>query len=416
MHWNNLSRDLDPGMRRKLLDEAGQRLAHTAAAHLADRARLAQQAEEALQAVMAESQLARVTPAQMADLVQTLAARHGGLGFLENLMPPHAHVWTDVALNGDGTVWSRHKSTLEFRPLTDVQPSIPEAWQVIETLLSPLGRACTEASPSVDARIPRDTQSGFPGARLKILHPAIAPGDGWPVFAIRFFEQKPVEPHQILAWDMVPEPVLERMLAAVAARRNVMITGGTGTGKTTLLSALCHGIPLTERIVKIEDPEEIWLPHPDVLTLEARPAPPGSPVPGYTVTDGVDDAMRLAPSHIIVGEVRTGTAALSLFRALMSDHSGLTTFHASGPAEALSRIGVVMFADAGVPFEASRNLFRQAIDLVVDIGFAAGQRKVLGLYRVGKDRAGHQPVAFDRLWPESTVDPDRDPAREEEGT
>ena len=329
---------------------------------------------------------------------QELTAHQRGLGCLEFLFVPGGPQWTDVVLNGNGVIWGRPKHSLAFECLDQVRPSPGEVWQALEALLSPLGRACTEASPSVDAKIPRDAETGFPGARLKILHPAITPGDGYPAFAIRFFEQKPVTPQQIVEWGMAPDEAMDLLVEAVTTGQNILIAGGTGTGKTTLLSALCHGIPMHERIVKIEDPEEIWLPHPDVVTLEARPAPPGSPVPSYSVTDGVNDAMRLAPSHIIVGEVRTGTAALSLFRALMSDHSGLTTFHANGPTEVLSRLGVIMFSDANVPFDASRSLFRQAIHQVVHIGFENGQRTVLGIHRVQKQGRFNR-VTFECVYP-----------------
>jgi pilus assembly protein CpaF len=195
---------------------------------------------------------------------------------------------------------------------------------------------------------------------------------------------------------VLPEVVLAALLEAVSSRLRVMVVGGTATGKTTLLSALCHGIPADARIVKVEDPEEIWLPHPNVTTLEARPAPPGSDVPAYTVSDGVDDAMRLAPSHLIVGEVRTGDAALSLFRALMSDHAGLTTFHAEGPEEALFRLGVILFADAQVRFEAAKGLFVQAIDLVIQVGWREKTRRCLGVWEVG-DLSGGK-VTFRILW------------------
>ena len=128
----------------------------------------------------------------------------------------------------------------------------------------------------------------------------------------------------------------------------------------------------------------------------ARPAPPGADVACYTVADGVDDAMRLAPTHVIVDEVRTGNAALSLFRALMSDHAGLTTFHAEGPEEAVFRLGVIMFADAQVKFEAAKGLFAQAIDLVVQVGWREGRRKGLGVWEVaGQTAAG---VKFNPLW------------------
>jgi len=154
--------------------------------------------------------------------------------------------------------------------------------------------------------------------------------------------------------------------------------GGTATGKTTLLSALCHGIPNAARIVKIEDPEEIWVPHPNVTTLEARWAPPGSNVPSYTVADGVDDALRLAPTYVIVGEVRRGDATLALFRAMMSDHAGLTTFHADGPEHAAYRISIIMYSDAAVRTEAARGMFAEAVDLVVQIGWRTDRRVGLG--------------------------------------
>lgn len=318
-------------------------------------------------------------------------------GCLDFLFQPGASPWTDVVFNGNGVMWGRARDSLEFQSMDRQRPSPDEVWQALESLLSPLGRACTEASPSVDAKIPRDAETGFAGARLKVLHPAIVPGDGFPAFAIRFFEQRPVSPRQIVEWEMAPQEPMDLLLSAVAEGRNILIAGGTGTGKTTLLAALCHGIPMHERIVKIEDPEEIWLPHPDVVTLEARPAPPGSPHIGYRVADGVDDAMRLAPSRIIVGEVRTGVAAMSLFRAFMSDHSGLVTFHANGPQEALSRLGVVLFADADVPFEAGRGLFLQAVDLVVHIGFQSGKRRVLGIHEVLPNRSDRR-VRFQALY------------------
>ena len=109
-----------------------------------------------------------------------------------------------------------------------------------------------------------------------------------------------------------------------------------------------------------------------------------------------DDALRLAPTHLIVGEVRTGAAALSLFRALMSDHAGLTTFHAEGPDEAVFRLGVILFADAQVKFEAARALFAQAIDLVVHVGWREGKRKALGVWEVAGQAGGG--VKFATLW------------------
>ena len=406
MHWETLTAELPPERRHRLLDEAGPILLSLTGSRPGDRSRLPALARTALEEAAGRMRMAPPTDVQLDELARALLSRAGGLGFLEQLMPPVCNRYTDLVLNPGGQLWARARGDMDFTHLADQTPSHQEVWQAVESLLGPLGRACTEASPSVDARLPRDAAAGFAGARLKVLHPAIAPGDGYPSLALRFFEPNPVDPQQLLAWDMLPEMVLAQLLEAVGNRTNVLVAGGTGTGKTTLLSALCHGIPRSARIVKIEDPEELWLPHPNVATLEARPAPPGSSIPGYTVTDGVDDAMRMAPSHILVGEVRTGDAALSLFRAFMSDHSGLATFHANGPLEALVRLGVVMFADAGVPFEASRTMFVQAIQQVVHIGFAEGRRRVLGVYGVREETGADHDVRFEPIWQSGHADPD----------
>ncbi len=119
-------------------------------------------------------------------------------------------------------------------------------------------------------------------------------------------------------------------------------------------------------------------------------------MPPYTVADGVDDALRMAPEAIIVGEVRTGDAAMSLFRAIMSDHAGMTTFHAEGPSHAVQRMCVVMYADAQVPYQAARGMFAEAIDLVVQVGWRDGRRQGLGIWEVaGQDR---REVKFRSLW------------------
>ena len=396
MHWEKLAQDMTPDVRTQLLAEGKRQLEDMKAGDWHHREQVLAAAQTALHAALARNPHIRTHPDQIAEMVQELAARFGGLGFLERLMPPVSDRYTDVVLNPDGSLWGRERGALQFAQVPGPRPTVQETWQAIEMLLNPLGRACSEASPSVDAKIPRNAARGFAGARLKILHPTIAPGDGYPSMSLRFFERRPVTPAQIVEWGMLSAATMEELRQCVARRQNVMIVGGTGTGKTTLLSALCHGIPEEDRIVKIEDPEEIWLPHPNVTTLEARPAPPGSAIPGYEVTHGVDDAMRMAPSHIIVGEVRTGTAALSLFRAFMSDHSGLTTFHANGPMEALHRLGVILYADAGVPFKPGRSLFRQAIAYVVHIGFHEDMRKVLGVFAV-RQGTGGQPVSFEQI-------------------
>jgi len=395
MGWMEVQAKLTPEQFDEIVRSASERLAGLPLSALRDRKGLASKASAEVQRVVKHGGYPFPSPAQLQALASAVVAKVGGLGFMDPLLPPATHEFTDVLLNSDGSVWVRRKGRMEFEKL-DASPSVEEAWRVVEALLAPSGRACTEATPSVDAKIPRDPEMEFGGARVKVLHPAVAPGDGYPAIALRLYEPRPVPPEQIIQWGVLPQTVMDSLLEAVANRLRVMVVGGTSVGKTTLLSALCHGIPQDARIVKIEDPEEIWLPHPNVTTLEARPAVPGSDVAPYTVADGVDDAMRLAPTHVIVGEVRTGDAALSLFRALMSDHAGLTTFHAEGPEEAAFRLGVIMFADAQVRFEAAKGMFAEAIDLVVQVGWKDGVRKGLGVWEVEGVRGGN--VKFRRLW------------------
>lgn len=423
-NWHAVQAPAAPEQLAAAVEQAARSLAGLPLGVLRDRRELGGRADAAVREALRAIPALAVSGTQLQSLVREVMAKVGGLGFLDALLPPNSLEFTDLALNADGRVWGRRKTGAgQFEDL-GLRPTRPEAWRAVEALLAPEGRACSESTPSVDVKLPRDRALGFGGARVKAIHACIAPGDGYPTLAVRLFEPEPVPPAQIAGWGVfaaaagrtpsgdgaappntpaletgaahVGDPVIDALLDAVASRLRVMILGGTATGKTTLLAALCHGIPASARIVKVEDPEEIWLPHPNVCTLEARPAPPGSNVPPYTVADGVDDAMRLAPAYVIVGEVRRGDAALSLFRALMSDHAGLTTFHAEGPEEAVRRMGVIMWADAGVRIDGAKELFAQALDVVVQIGWRGGRRQALGVWEVAGLVGGD--VKFRCLW------------------
>jgi pilus assembly protein CpaF len=418
-NWHAVQAPAAPEQLAAVVEQAARSLAGLPLGVLRDRRELGGRAEAAVREALRGGPAVVVSATQLQSLVREVLAKVGGLGFLDALLPPNSLEFTDLALNADGRVWGRRKQGAgQFEDL-GLRPTRAEAWRAVEALLAPEGRACSESTPSVDVKLPRDRALGFGGARVKAIHACIAPGDGYPTLAVRLFEPEPVPPAQIAGWGVftakapdaatvggpgrlnpaaahVGEPVIDALLDAVANRLRVIILGGTATGKTTLLAALCHGIPASARIVKVEDPEEIWLPHPNVCTLEARPAPPGSSVPPYTVADGVDDAMRLAPAYVIVGEVRRGDAALSLFRALMSDHAGLTTFHAEGPEEAVRRMGVIMWADAGVRIDGAKELFAQALDVVVQIGWRGGRRQALGVWEVAGLAGGD--VKFRCLW------------------
>ncbi len=398
--WGRVSRRLTQEEMQEIVDHAAQTLSGDLPfGALRDRKQLSALATQAVRDAVRTLNAADPNQAEMSQMVTRLVSKIGGMGFLDALMPPMNHEYTDIQLNGDGSVWVRRKGQLYFELLEGVHPTQEEAWRAIEAILAPAGRALTEATPSVDVKIPRDPSIEFGGARVKAIHPVVAVGE-WPTLSIRMYEGRPVPPEKILAWNVMPEFVMQGLLAAVRRRLRVMVIGGTATGKTTLLSALCHGIEPEARIVTIEDPQELWLPHPNITTLEARPAPPGSTVPPYTIEDGVADAMRLSPTHLIVGEVRRGDAALSLFNAMMSDHAGLTTFHAESPENAAFRLAVLMAAtEKRVQYSAGKGLFALAIDLVVQVGFdpVTEKRRCMGVWEV-EPELKHGEVRFRELW------------------
>jgi pilus assembly protein CpaF len=375
-----------------------------------DRERLQRLALQALLGVLSQMSLS-VSETERSQMVNLVVARMGGLGFINELLPPARDDLTEIALNPDGSVWVIRKGEPNFTP-TGIRPSLEEAWRAVEALLAPIGRSISEASPRVDAkliRIPKKAGGAVSeghaigamgGARINIVHPNLAPGHGYPSITIRLFEPEPVTPAQIVAWEMAPQAVINDLVEAVRNEYRILIIGGTASGKTTFLSAICSGIPKRARVVKIEDPEEIWLDHPHVVTLEARPVTMGSTVAPFMIKDGVDNAMRMAPRWLIVGEVLTGPAAMALFRAQMSDHPGLSTFHAQSPKDAVTRMAVIMRTDIQVDPETTALVFANAIDIVVQVGWQNGKRRLLRVSEVEGTRLedGRSQVQFRNLY------------------
>jgi pilus assembly protein CpaF len=377
--WNQLTPPLTIEQQQKVIEAALKDLDGLSLPEIRDREGLTTKAQTSIQRAVSGQSLS-ATPQLVTAMVQQVVARLGGFGFLDELLPPARNDLSEIALNPDGSLWILPKGAENFERIDGELP-LDEVWRAVEALIAPLGRAVSEATPTVNAKLPRRSLSAdFGGARVKILHPVIAPGEGYPSINIRLFEPRPVSPEQIIAWEVAPDAVIRGLVEAVGRKHRMLVIGGTATGKTTLLSALCAGIPPNSRVVKIEDPEEIWINHPNVVTIEARPSPPGSSVPAYTLKDGVDDAMRMNPRWLVVGEVRTGDAGLALFRAQMSDHPGLSTFHAEGPDESVFRMAVILYADAQVRMEAAKSIFAQAVDMVVQVGWLDGRRQILGVW------------------------------------
>jgi pilus assembly protein CpaF len=309
-------------------------------------------------------------------LVELVAERSFGLGPLEPLLRDPAV--DEIMVNGPGVVWVERRGRLEA---TGVRfEGIGELRHAIERILAPLGRRVDEAEPLVDARLPD-------GSRVNVVIAPLAL-DG-PVLTIRRFRRRGLSPDELVEIGTWTAPLREVLERAVAARCNVLVSGGTGSGKTTTLNALSSFIADGERVVTIEDAAELRLQQPHVVRLEARP--PGVEGRGeVTIRRLVKNALRMRPDRIVVGEVR-GAEALDMLQAMSSGHDGsLSTVHAGSAEEALRRVETLaLMADVGLPHAAVREQVAAAIDLVVHQSrMRDGSRKVVALSEVVRVASG----------------------------
>ena len=319
-----------------------------------------------------------------AALAAELGRRLMGFGFLDLLLPPARTDLSEICIYSSGLVQIMRKNSVRWETVPDLQPGPAEINRVLDRILGPQNKSLNEANPTINAKLPATIHNPG-GGRVKALHAVIAPPGRNPSINIRLFEQKPVLPGWILERGMMSGEMMDLLQTAMEQGSRILITGGTRTGKTTLLSALCNFLPATWRIVKIEDPEEIWIDRPTVQTIEARPAALGTEIQPYSVANGVDDALRMSPDYLILGEVRDGQAGLSLFRAMMTGHSGASTFHADSPRETVRRLTTVLGADAGVGSADALQLIAEAVDLLVQIGIRDEVRRVTVIANVAKE-------------------------------
>jgi len=316
-------------------------------------------------------------------MAEELTRRIVGLGFLDLLLPPARTDISEITIYSNGLVQIMRKGSVRWENV-ESRPEAGEIWRVLDRLLGPQNKTLNETNPSINAKLPA-TQHNPGGGRIKALHPIITPPGRNPSINIRLYEQKPVKPEWLLKRGVMSAEMMELLRKAMEDGYRILIAGGTRTGKTTLLSAICNFLPGGWRIVKIEDPEEIWIDRPTVQTVEARPQAVGTDVRPYILADGVDDAMRMSPDYLIIGEVRDGRAAMSLFRALMTGHSGACTFHADSPREAARRLATVMGADAGVRAHEANQMIADAVDLLVQISIRHETRRVVAIANISKE-------------------------------
>jgi pilus assembly protein CpaF len=332
-----------------------------------------EEAREAVEAA-ARTTLSELAP-NVAGLERDELAAHVadevlGLGPIEPLLNDPSI--SEVMVNAPDIVYFEregiiYRSDVQFRDFNHIM-------RIAERIIAPLGRRVDEASPYVDARL-------ADGSRVNIIIPPVAP-EG-PTITIRKFRADRYRVPELIGVGTFTDELAQFFRACVRGRLSILISGGAGTGKTTLLNALSAFIPESERVVTIEDPTELKLQQPHVVSLEARP-PNLEGRNAVTQRDLVRNSLRMRPDRIIVGEVR-GPEAFDMLQAMNTGHEGsLTTVHANSPRDSLARVeNMVLMAGFELPVRAIREQIASAIHLVLQLArFVDGSRKIVSVSEI----------------------------------
>ena len=306
-----------------------------------------------------------LTDADRARLIEEIKNELLGLGPLEPLL------WddeiTDILVNGPSQVYVERGGKLY---LTDVSfQDDQHLMLIIDRIVSQVGRRVDEASPMVDARLPD-------GSRINAIIPPLAL-DG-PALSIRRFGKRRYAVDDLVAKDSITPDMVEFLRAIIRARLNVLVCGGTGSGKTTMLNCISAFIPVDERVVTIEDSAELVLQQPHVVRLETRP--PNVEGKGeVTARELVRNTLRMRPDRIIVGEVR-GSEVFDMLQAMSTGHDGsLCTIHANTPRDSMGRLEMMMLLGGwSIPQRAMRQQISSALNVIVHVSrMSDGTRKVM---------------------------------------
>ena len=308
---------------------------------------------EELTAIIEDEQLL-LTPDERARFIQDIEDDALGLGPLQRVLEDPSV--TEIMVNGHDTIYVERDGKITRSPQRFA--SEEHLRRAIERIVGRVGRRIDESSPMVDARL-QD------GSRVNAVVPPLAVRGS--SLTIRKFSATPFTVDNLIEFGSMTPQIAELLRAAVEARLNILVSGGTGTGKTTLLNVLSSFIPPGERIVTIEDAIELKLQQDHVVQLEARP--PNIEGSGeVTIRDLVRNSLRMRPDRIVVGECRSGEA-LDMLQAMNTGHDGsISTLHANAPRDCIARLEtLVLMAGMDLPLRAIREQIASAVDLVVQI-------------------------------------------------
>jgi len=299
------------------------------------------------------------------ELVTAVADEVLGLGPIEPLIRDPSI--SEVMVNAPDVVFYEKDGRLYLSPIRFRDAG--HILRIAERIIAPLGRRVDESSPMVDARL-------ADGSRVNIIIPPVAPKS--PTITIRKFRQDKMTVEDLIATGTFTRELAEFLRACIQVKLNILISGGTGTGKTTLLNALSAFIPDSERIITVEDPTELRLQQAHLVSLEARP--PSLEGKGeVTQRDLVRNCLRMRPDRILVGEVR-GPEAFDMMQAMNTGHEGsITTIHSNSPRDALARVeNMILMAGLDLPLRAIREQMTSALHMVVQIArMPDGSRKII---------------------------------------
>jgi pilus assembly protein CpaF len=335
-----------------------------------------------------------LSTAQRSMLIRQIVDESLGLGVLEPLLADETV--TEIMVNGPNDIWIERDG--QISRVTASFGGEAELMQTIDRIVSAVNRRVDESSPMVDARLPT-------GERVNVIIPPLSLVG--PTLTIRRFPRA-FTFDQLVAMATIDRATADLLRSMVRARLSIVVSGGTGSGKTTMLNAMSGFIPPDERIVTIEDSAELQLQQPHVVALESRP--PNVEGKGQvTIRDLVRNALRMRPDRIVVGEVR-GPETLDMLQAMNTGHDGsLTTVHANSTEDSLIRLETLAsMSDVDVPFQALRDQINTAIDVIVQLERSAdGRRRVVEVAAIASRHRDSLRLAPIMAFDHDPIGPDR---------